>query len=96
MWNGGLLSFDFFRDEGFIGEPFIFLDVSVSVNVSLGGVTFPFLCLSSPPSSYYLSTSSPPPPLGESGVVSFDVFLILVPLPYFSSCCYWVHHILHE
>ena len=75
VWNGGLLSFDFFRDEGFVREPFLFLDVSASERGSLGCVTSPYFYLSSPPSSSSLSTFSPPPPSCESSVVSFDVLL---------------------
>jgi hypothetical protein len=72
VYNGGLLALEFFHDEGFLGEPFIFLDVSIFGRGSLGGVTSPCSCFSSSPSSSSLSTSSPPPPSGESGVVSFD------------------------
>jgi hypothetical protein len=41
VWNGGLLAFDFFRDEGFFRESFLFWDVSTSVRGSLGDVTSP-------------------------------------------------------
>jgi hypothetical protein len=71
--NLGLLALDFFRDEGFMGETFLFLDVSASSRGSLGSVTSPYLCFSSSPLSSSLSTSSPPPPLGESKIVSSDV-----------------------
>jgi hypothetical protein len=37
-----LLSLDFFRDVGFIGENFLFLDVSISSRGFQGGVTLPF------------------------------------------------------
>jgi hypothetical protein len=87
--------FDFFHDEGFYGEPFIFLDVSIPMMGFLSGVTSPCSYLFSSPSSSYLYTSSPPPPSGESGVVSFDVllnsctssfffFLLLLGVPYSS------------
>jgi hypothetical protein len=87
--------FDFFRDEGFCREPFIFLDVSVFVMGFLGGVTSPCYYFFSSPSSSSLYTSSPPPPSGESGVVSFDAllnsctssfffFLLLLGVPYSS------------
>jgi hypothetical protein len=68
------LAFEFFRNEGFFEEPFIFLDLSASVMGSLGGVTLPCSCFFSSPSSSSLSTFSPPSS-GESGVVSFDVLL---------------------
>jgi hypothetical protein len=38
--NLGLLAFEFFHDEGFNGETFIFLDVSASSRGFFGGVTF--------------------------------------------------------
>jgi hypothetical protein len=72
----GLLAHDFFHVEGFFGETFFFLDVSVSIRGYLGNVTLPYSFLYSSPSSSSLSTSSPPPPLGESGVVSSDVMCI--------------------
>jgi hypothetical protein len=75
VWNGGLVAFDFFCDEGFFGEPFLFLEVSASGRGYLGSGTSPFFFLSSPPSSSSLSTSSPPPSSGEFGVVSFDALL---------------------
>jgi hypothetical protein len=95
VWNGVLLVFDFFHNEGFIGEPFLFLDVFASVSGSLGDVTSPYFCLSSSPSSSSFSTSSPPSPSGESDVVSFDAllnsytssfffFLLLLGVSYFS------------
>jgi hypothetical protein len=74
--NGGLLARDFFHNEGFFGEPFLFLDVSISVRGFLGGVTLPCSCFSSSPSSSSLSTSSPPPPSGESGVASSDALCV--------------------
>jgi len=70
----GLLDFDFFRKEGFVGETFLFLDGSVSSGRFCGGVTSPFLS-----SSYYFSslfTSLSPPPLGDWDVVSSDVLCI--------------------
>jgi hypothetical protein len=74
VWNGGLLAFDFFRDEDFVGEPFLFLDVSIFVRGSLSSVTLScFLLYSSPSSSYFYSSS--PPPSSESNVVSFDALL---------------------
>jgi hypothetical protein len=70
------MAFDFFRDEGFVGEPFLFLDVSASGKGYLGSVTSPCFYLSSrTSSSSSLSTLSPPPPSGESSVVSFDAQL---------------------
>jgi hypothetical protein len=75
VWNGGLLAFDFFCNEGFIEEPFLFLDVSASVWGYLGVVTSPSFYLYYSPSSFSLSTLSPPSPSGESGVVSFDALL---------------------
>jgi len=41
VWNVGLLDFYFFRDECFIGEPFLLLDVSTSRRGYFGGVTLP-------------------------------------------------------
>jgi hypothetical protein len=70
------LDFDFFHDEVFFGESFLFLDVYVSSRGSLGGVTSPYLCLSSSPSSSSFSTSSPSPPSGESDAVSSDALCI--------------------
>jgi hypothetical protein len=52
--NLGLVAFDFFLEEGFGGETFLFFKGSSS---SLGGVTFPFFCSNSAPS---ISSSSPP------------------------------------
>jgi hypothetical protein len=75
VWNGDLVAFDFFHNEGFIKEPFLFLDVFSSERGSLGGVTSSCLCLSSPPSSSSFYTLSPPPSSSESDVVSFDVLL---------------------
>jgi hypothetical protein len=66
------LAFEFFRDEGFFGEPFLFLDVSIFGGGSLGGVTSPCSYFSSSPSSSSLSTLSPPPPSSEFDVISFD------------------------
>jgi hypothetical protein len=73
----GLLALDFFHDEGFMGETFLFLDVSAS---SMGSLGCYFTCffLSSSPFSSSLSTSSPPPPPGESEAVSSDAL--------FNSC----------
>jgi hypothetical protein len=41
----GLLDLDFFHDEGFMGETFLFLDGSVSSRRFFGGVTSPFYLL---------------------------------------------------
>jgi hypothetical protein len=56
VWNGGLLAFDFFHDVGFLGETFLFLDVSASSRGNLGGVTLPYSSLSSFSSFSSLST----------------------------------------
>jgi hypothetical protein len=64
------VALDFFREEGFLGEIFLFFKGSTS---SLGGVTFPFFC------SYSLSltsstfSSSPRP--SDTEVVFSDAFL---------------------
>jgi hypothetical protein len=50
--NLGLLDFDLFCDEGFIGETFLLLDVSVFVRGSLGGVTSCFFFLFSSSTFY--------------------------------------------
>jgi hypothetical protein len=47
----GLLALDFFRDVGFVGETFLFLEVSTSSIRSLGGVTSPCFFLSYSPLS---------------------------------------------
>jgi hypothetical protein len=78
--NFSLLSLDFFRDVSFVGEIFLFLDVSSSSRGFLGGVTSPCFCLYSFPLSSSLSTLSSPPTLGDSEVVSSDALL--------SSCIY--------
>jgi hypothetical protein len=39
-----LLALDFFRETGFVGETFLFLDGSVSSTGSLGSVISPCLC----------------------------------------------------
>jgi hypothetical protein len=72
----GLTTLDFFYDVSFIGETFLFLDISASSREFLGSVTSPCFCLSSSPYFSSLSTSSSPPPLSESDVVSSDVFCI--------------------
>jgi hypothetical protein len=41
VYNLGLLALDFFCNEGFMGETFLFLDVSASSMGSLGGFTPP-------------------------------------------------------
>jgi hypothetical protein len=78
----GLVALDFFHDVGFVGETFLFLEVSASSIGSLGGVTSPCFCSSSYPFSsslsYSFSTSSSPPPQGESEAFSSD--------PLFSFC----------
>jgi hypothetical protein len=51
----GLLDLEFFRDEGFVGETFLFLDGLVSSGRFYGGVTSP--CLSSSCSFPSLFTS---------------------------------------
>jgi hypothetical protein len=71
----GLVALEFFHEVGFVGETFIFLEVSASSIGSLGGVTSPYLCLYSFPLSPSLSTSSLPPPPSESEVVSSDAML---------------------
>jgi hypothetical protein len=68
----GLVSLDFFWDVGFVGETFLFLEVSTSSIGSLGDVTSPCFYLSSSPLSSSLSTLSSPPLLGESEAVSSD------------------------
>jgi hypothetical protein len=57
----GLVSLDFFRNVGFVGETFLFLEVSASSIGSLGSVTSPCFYLSSS-----LSTLPSPPPPSES------------------------------
>jgi hypothetical protein len=47
--NCGLVFLDFFHNVGFMGETFLFLEVSASSIGSLGGVTLPYFCLSSSP-----------------------------------------------
>jgi hypothetical protein len=69
------LAFEFFRDKGFFGEHFLFLDVSSFMMGSLGDVTSSCFYFFSSPSSSSLYTSSPPPPLGESVVVFFDALI---------------------
>jgi hypothetical protein len=54
------VAFDFFWEEGFEGEPFLFFRGSTS---SLGGVTSPRFCSSPFPFSSY--TSSSPPHSGD-------------------------------
>jgi hypothetical protein len=61
-----IVAFDFFREEGFGGETFLFFKGSSS---SLGSVTSPFFF-----SAYVPSISLPSPPLfGEMKVVFMDV-----------------------
>jgi hypothetical protein len=67
----GLLYLEFFCNEGFVGETFLFVDGSVSSGRFYGVVTLP--CLSSSCSFSFFFTSSSPPPLGDSDGVSFDV-----------------------
>jgi hypothetical protein len=70
FWIFGLLDLEFFHEECFMGETFLFLDGSVSSRGFCGGVTSPFLSF-----SYYFSsflTSSSPPLLGDSDAVSSD------------------------
>jgi hypothetical protein len=43
----GFLYLDFFREEGFMGETFLFLDLSVSSGGFCGSVTSPCFFLSS-------------------------------------------------
>jgi hypothetical protein len=78
VFNLGLLYFDFFHDEGFMGETFLFLDASASSMGFLGGVTSSDSFLSYSPFSFSLSTSSPPLHPSESKVVSSDAL--------FNSC----------
>jgi hypothetical protein len=81
----GLVAWDFFRVEGFYGQPFLSSDVSASVRGSFGGVTSPLSFLSSSPSSSWF-TSSPPPSAGESDAVSFDaLFFSSLSMSYTSS-----------
>jgi hypothetical protein len=56
--------FDFFREEGFRGETFLFFKGSTS---SLGDVTSPGL--------YSISTSSPPPQSGDMEEVFTEVLI---------------------
>jgi hypothetical protein len=81
-----LLALDFFRDVGFVGETFLFLEVLASSRGSLGGVTSPCFFLYSSPLSSSLYTLSSPPPLGEFEVVSSEAL--------FSSCTYSVFFLL--
>jgi hypothetical protein len=60
----------FLREEGFVGETFLFFKGSAS---SLGGVTFPFFFSSSFP--FISSTSSSPPRSGDTEVVFYDALL---------------------
>jgi hypothetical protein len=71
-----LLALEFFRDVGFVGETFLFLDVSGLSGGFCSSVTSPFFCLSYSPLCSSLSTSSPPPLLGESDAVFSDVLCI--------------------
>jgi hypothetical protein len=76
VYSLGLLAFEFFHDVGFIGETFLFLDVSTSSSGFLGGVTSPYFLLSSSPSLYSLSTSSSFPLQGEFDAFSSDALFI--------------------
>jgi hypothetical protein len=80
-------AFDFFLEEGFRGETFLFFEGSSS---SLGGVTSPFFCSTSVP-----SISPPSPPFsGEIEEVFVEVLLHLG-RPHFSlSCWVQVYHAL--
>jgi hypothetical protein len=64
------VALDFFQEEGFEGETFLFSKGSASF---LGGVTSPCFC------SYYFifvsSNSSSPPRLGDTEAISSDVLL---------------------
>jgi hypothetical protein len=59
-----MVAFDFFWEEGFRGETFLFLKGSIS---SLGGVTFPGF--------YSASTSSSPLRSGDTEAVFLEVLL---------------------
>jgi hypothetical protein len=70
--------FDFFLEEGFRGEMFLFFEGSSS---SLGGVNSPFLCSTSTP-----SISLPSPTYsGDMEAVFTDAYLNTEPLQFSSS-----------
>jgi len=71
----GLLSLEFFHEEGFMRETFLFLDIYVSSGGFWGSFTSPSFYIYSSPFSSSLSTTSSPPPLGDSKEVSSDGLL---------------------
>jgi hypothetical protein len=67
---------DFFREEGFKGETFLFFRGSIS---SLGGVTS--LCFRSSPFPFISSTSSSPPWSGDTKAVLPEAVMSPRPSP---------------
>jgi hypothetical protein len=98
----GLVALDFFRDVGFVGETFLFLEVSASSIGSLGCVTSPCFCLSSSLFLFLLlclllCLLRHHLPLQVSLNKSLLMHcLAFVPLPFSSFCYCWVHHTLSE